>query len=278
MSIGPGSSTKYEVTRAISEALINHTKYVSNLSLMSKYLIWRYTLGSGALNTTLIGIASDQQIIFWAYDFFRAYNYSRSELTQRYSIYGPFFSNPKSFLYDPNKLTIAKQIISKVIADLEGIILRAPIISKPFTVYKVSNKYPGLPDQIFLHEIVNQKPFNSSTYNPQFNFAPFIAPESACCLHKITIPRGSRVLMIPSEYHAYPHEMECLLPFGSSFDVHEITKAEFEYIPVEQQKFISVQDRDNLVIGQVYMIDPVSDNTTKMRPLTYYISDLINPT
>lgn len=280
-SIGPGSTTKFKVTRAISRALLEHTRYVANLKLWDRFLIWRYTLGSGALNTTLIGIAKDDQLIFWTYNLFKSYNYDPSQIGKPFIPYTRFFGavNAKQYLYSPDRLDIAKTIINLVILRLERIILSSPTIARDFYVYKVSTKYPGLPDstQGTVMDIVHQLPFNSTTYNPQFNFAPFIAEDSTCCLHRIHISTGSQVLMVPAEYHAYPHEMECLLPFGADFRVVEVKQETFEYIPKEQQTFILVQDLDALVIGQVYMVDPVSDNTTKRKQLTYYISELRTP-
>jgi len=282
-SVGPGSTTLYEVTAALSENLLSHTKYVANLTLWSQFLIWRYTLGSGAVNFTLIGIAKDEQKIYWTYNFFRSFRYNHTYIDGRFIKYASFFREPKSYLSlgraqlsSPNKITIAQDVIKNVIEQLQRIILSAPVITRAFDVWKVSSKYPGLPDTLEHEvEIVNQQPFNSTTYNPQFNFAPFIAPDATCCLHRITIPKGSHVLLIPSEYHSYPHELECLLPFSSKFLVKEIIEHEgFDYIPKENQKFIMVQNPDDLHIGTVYIVDPTSDNRTLSKTLKYYISDL----
>ncbi len=277
MSIGPGSETRFMVTSAISKALLEQTRYVSNLKLWEQYLIWRYTLGSGALNASLIGIAKEEQITYWVYNFFGAWNYTKESIDKSFKEYTKYFENAKVYLLDKNREKIGKTIVQKVIRQLQKIIMEAPTIKTEFYVYKVSSKYPELPEEMSAMNIVNQKPFNSTTYNPQFNFAPFIAEEATCCLHRIKIKRGSEVLMIPAEYHAYPHEMECLLPFGAKFHVEQIGEAEFNYIPKEQQKFIEVQTKDNLKIGQVYMVDPVSDNKVKNKRLKYYVSELINP-
>jgi hypothetical protein len=278
MSIGPGSSTDFIITPAISETLLDHTSYVSNLSLWDKFLIWRYTLGSGAINFSLVGIAKDDQISFWCYQFFKSWRYPPKYIHSRFRPYLRYFENPKELLYRSDKLSISKSIISKFIHQLERIILSAPRNHSPFYVYKVSSKYPELPEEstLSVNSIVFQKPFNSTTYNPQFNFAPFIAEDATCCLHKILIPKGSRMLLIPSEFHAYPHEMECLLPFGSSFKVESITNNIFFYIPKEQQRFILTQNLNDLRIGQVYLVDPVSDNTTKRKTLKYYISTFLS--
>lgn len=280
-SIGPASSTKFKLTAAISEALLEHTKYVSNMSLWNRFLIWRYTLGSGSLNLELIGIAKDDQKLFWTYNFFKSYNYDIKDVGKKYEKYGKYFGskNALSYLKSSDRESIADYVITNVIVDIEKIILGAPVIKKEFEVYKVSTKYPGLPEdnELDMTHIVHQKPFNSTTYNPQFNFAPFIAEDSTCCLHKINIKKGSKVLMIPSEYHAYPMELECLLPFNSAFKVKEVREEDFDYIPKENQKFIEVQDMDKLVIGQVYMYDPLADNRVRSKKLTYYISEYINP-
>jgi hypothetical protein len=277
MSIGPGSSTNFILTPSLSETLLDHTSYVSNLSLWDKFIIWRYTLGSGAINFSLVGIAKDDQIVFWVYQFFRSWRYPSKNIHKRFQQYLTFFENPKAFLYRSDKLSFAKSIISIFISQLERIILSAPPNRSPFNVYKVSSKYPELPDEstLSVNSIVFQNPFNSTTYNSNFNFAPFIAEDATCCLHKILIPKGSRMLLIPAEFHAYPHEMECLLPFGSSLKVESITTNTFFYIPKEQQKFILTQNLDDLRIGQVYLVDPVSNNTTKQKSLKYYVSTLI---
>ena len=199
-SIGPGSETRFVVTRAISQALTEHTKYVSNLSLWKRFLIWRYTLGSGALNTTLIGIEKDDQVIFWTYKLFKSYNYGKRLIDKDFESVKKFFGADNAILYlrTPNRAEIGREVVEEVIRQIEDIILKAPGTREDFYVYKVSTKYPGLEEaEEEKISIVHQKPFNSTTYNPQFNFAPFIAPEATCCLHRINIKRGSRVLMIP---------------------------------------------------------------------------------
>lgn len=273
-SLGPGAKTKFDVDRAVSNALIQHTEYVSKLRLWDQFLIWRYTLGSGSLNATLIGIATDEQIMYWTYIMFVSYNYNTRHVDKKFKKYKRFFENPKTYLEDENRINIAKIIVREVIVQLERVILKAPVIELPFEVYKASTLYPGLQDATS-NPKVTQFPFNSTTYNPQFNFAPFIAEDASCCLHRITIPKGSRVLMIPAEFHAYPHEMECLLPFGSTFDVQSIEDVWLDYIPKEQQGFIRVQDPKKLFIGQVYMVDPVSNNQVKRKKMRYYISILV---
>lgn len=285
MSIGPGSQTPLHITSALSNTLLDHTKYVANLNKWQQFLIWRYTLGSGALNATLVGVGSDEQKVFWVYNFFSSYNYPLSILGAPFKMYKQYFTPAGAQLYlykvnEPTRLAIAKAIITKYIAQLEAIILNAPVVKEAFTVYKVSSKYPDLPDYTQFHNndvnIVDQKPFNSTTYNPQFNFAPFTAPENTCCIHIIDVPKGSHLLMIPAEFHAYPHEMEALLPFGAAFDIQGINEEEFDYIPKENQKFIAVQDKRHLVIGQVFMVDPTSDNRVVRKQMTYYISTLIS--
>jgi len=282
-AIGPGSTTKFEVTAAISNALLDHTKYMTNLSLWKQFLVWRYTLGSGALNASLVGIAKDDQLVYWVYNFFVSWNYNISKINAFFKRYATFFKEPKIFLTRPDRIDIARNVIKEFIVQLEEVILNAPTINKPFIVYKVSSKYPDLPDTLItnngfsMHDVVYQKPFNSSTYNPQFNFAPFLAEDATCCIHKIFVAKGSKVLMIPSELHAYPVEQECLFPFGASFDVQRIIEQEFNYIPKELQKFIPVQDTNNLVVGQVYMVDPLSDNKVKRKLMRYYDSIFVNP-
>jgi hypothetical protein len=273
-SIGPASNTPFKITRAISENLLAHTKYVSNLRLWDKFLIWVYTLGSGALNFTLIGIAKDEQKVFWTFNFFKRYNYSEKDIDKEFKKYLSFFNNPSSYLSDRSRIIIAQDIILGVINSLQRIIKKAPRIRESFDVYKVSSSYPQLDNLEQTNNIIHQVPFNSTSYNPQFNFAPFISENSTCCLHKITVPSGSRVLFIPSEYHAYPMELELLLPFNSNLLIKSITQEGFNFIPKEQQKFIPVQDLNNLVIGQVYMYDPLSSNIVIRKKLKYYVSKL----
>ena len=281
-NVGPGGKTKLIITSALSDLIQAHNKYQANLSVWEKYLIFRYTLGSSSVNAKLVGISEIAQIIDWTYKFFKYYNYRHYGLN---SIKAPFdqwinyFINPKTFLNLPinRKQYLANRIISEFISALQTLILKAPPTLGDITVYKVSSYYPDLPTKLIgskRDKIVAQKPFNSTTYDPTLNFIPFLGVDKSCCFFQIIIPRGSRVLAIDLSLHAYPHEREILLPFGSSFDIYSIGTDILNYISPADQKYLSVQQLP-LVFGEVFRLDPVCFSHIRQQSIKTYFARVI---
>ena len=281
LSVGPAGQDKLLITPGLSDLIRSHVKYISNLSLFDQFIIWRYTLGSGQVNLTLIGHSDETKVFYWIYNFFRHYNidhYGRDQIPYPFNRWLDLFISPKNYLAygDITKKIIANQIINAFVNHLESIILSAPPTPADITVYKVNSPYPELPTELSYGNdvVVYQKPFNSTTYDPQLNFAPFLAPDNCCCFIEILIPKGSKVLSIDPSLHAYPHEREILLPFGSKFDIYHVDQHTLTYIPQEKQPFVQVQQIP-FVLGEVYRLDPLSQPDVKQKKIKYYHIKLI---
>ena len=88
---------KLDVGKALSTLLISHTEYLSNLSLWKKFIVWRYTLGSGSVNARLIGIDKLENNFYWAKNFFKSYNwkyYGIKAIEKPFQKYEDYFKNP----------------------------------------------------------------------------------------------------------------------------------------------------------------------------------------
>ena len=271
MSIGPESGDDILITPALSNLLLEQDKYQANLSLWDKYLIWRYTLDSGVLTQFLIGNRQYNNEI-WVRNFFYLYasaQYGVKEIPLAWRHWEPYLSNPKTWDALPvaNKIKLELELIRQYAIDLERIILAAPSNKDVITVYRATGVYPDIdgivkasqnmsyPQKITFPQDfrVFQKPFNSTSYDSQLDFSPFLGSISDCCLYKIKIPKCSRLLAISPVLHAYPHEREILLPFASTLIVHGVQKKIFNYYPLDKQKYTAVQSTP-LVIGEVYRL------------------------
>lgn len=282
-SVGPGGLLELRMSPALSDLIRSHVKYQSSLSTWDQYIIWRYTIGSGQVNRSLIGMADEERIVFWVYQFFKYYNinhYGIDQIKPPFNKYKQYFITPRLYLKLNHdiKINIATAVLNSYIERLEQIILNSPPTTEDMVVIKVSSYYPELPLSLDQQSssLVYQKPFNSTTYDPQLNFAPFLSPDFNCCLFVIYIPANSHVLAIDPSLHAYPHEREILIPFGSSFDIKTIDTDVIDYIPVTDQKFISIQS-EPFVLGEVYRIDPLYTPNVLSKQITTYHSTLITP-
>ena len=274
IEIGPGGTLKLKISPGLSSLLLSHNKYQSNLPIWEQYMIWRYTTGSGQLNKYLIGIADKEKKGFWVYDLFLLYNidqYGIDNIGKPFQQWNRYFLNPRRYnqLSIDKQLKIADEVIETFAIELQRIILDAPVVLNEITVYKISESYSELPTSLNnkKNKLVKQTPFNSSTYDPEFNFAPFLSTESN--IFTIVIPPGSHILAISQYLHAYPHEHEILLPYGSIFDVQEIETAIIDYIPLNDQKLTRVQ-KYPYVIGQVYRVDPICYYNVKQKEVLSY--------
>jgi hypothetical protein len=284
---GPGGNLSLRMTPGLSSLLLEHNKYQLNLPFWDQYLIWRYTLGSGSITSKLVGQDLTERSLRWTYEFFSHYNlelYGEGNIGYPFRKYLQFFRNHKSYLAQNIEIQtkVANEILIEYSRQLERIILASPPTEAPIVVFKVSRYYDDLPalenglsEDNSMITSVYQKPFNSTTYDPQFNFLPFLA-DKTCCLHVITIPKCSRVLAISSVLHAYPHEREILLPFGTTFNVIKVESSYLNLIPLDAQKFIKIQNKP-YVIGEVYRIDPLACTQLLQTLITTYISDSKTP-
>lgn len=272
---GPDGNQPFIITNALSNLMLEHTKYITNLPIFFQFIIWRYTLGSGQVNAELVGFPDPEKQVIWVYQFFKYYlNYPLNQIPNSFRKYIRFFKNPRLFLEQDAE--VAEQVIQLFTKFLQNIILGAPPVVEEITVYKISSEYPDLPDKNnFTPKIVHQKPFNSTTIDPQFNFAPFTMEESDCCFYRIIIPKGSHVLYIPSVYHAYPHEREILLPFNSDFDIYDHDIEQLDYIRVNERPFIRVQN-EPFSIGEVYREKTDTDITVRRKKMNVFYTRLIN--
>ncbi len=258
---GSGIETiKLRVTPALSELLRSHNRYMAGLSVWKQYLIWRYTLGSGQVNLSLIGVPNQENLVYWVFYFFKYYSYEQRWIEEPFRKYLMYFKSPKTFLQvpRPKQKTIINDVIGSYISAIQEIILSAPKLMSPVTVYKISSIYdPRLLDPVSNMYTVPQKPFNSTTYDPEFEFGYFLADNQPSVLWRIDIPKGSHILAVNPIYHAYPFEKEIILPHGVNFDVLDRTDTILEYIKKSELKLETVQ-KSPFVIGEVY------------RPLPYY--------
>lgn len=264
-----------KLTPELSELQRSHTRFVSNLSAWKQYIIWRYTIGSGQLNKTLIGISEDARTIAWAKHFYSFYNKD---------VYGldnvePPFTDYIGYFKDPSQVTlqVAQETIATFMVTLIEIIQHAPITQAAVLVYKVSTVYAPEMNHFLTsnvgHADIIQKPFNSTTYDPEFEFGTFLAEEGDTVVWQLLIPAGTHCLFINPIYHAYPHEREVLLPPDIVFSVRGARNVVLEYINKGDIKPEIVQ-KEPYVIGEVFrqtMQPPVKSKT--MRMLTAVIKE-----
>lgn len=249
---------KLDIGKALSTLLISHTEYISKLSLWKKFLVWRYTLGSGSVNARLIGIDKPENSFFWAKNFFLSYNwkyYGLDKIEAPYKKYERYFKSPALLtIQDP----IIPQLIDQYTKDLQKIILKAPPVPDDILVYKSSSIYnPILTQEIKKPTPLEQLPFNSTSYDPEFEFNFFLAPDAMGVMWQITIPKGSHVLAVNKAFHAYPFENEIILPHGSTFILKSAVQTKLQYVSKDHLKLEQVQ-KQPFVIGEVF------------RPIPYY--------
>ena len=245
--MGQGTNEKQyilNITKSLSELMIDHVKYLSGLSHWKQYMVWRYTLGSGSINMNLLGIIKEDRVPYWVYLFFDYYNaktYGTDNIEKPFDKYKVYFKFPFKYLKHPieKQLEIAKDILGLYAESLIEIIYNSPPTTGDIVVYKSSLPYPGIPTEVGQKDIlVKQELFNSTSYDPQFNYYMFMNPEGSCCAWRITIPKGSHVLLIGPPFHAYPSEREILLPFGVSLDVKSTEIMTLNYSKSEDPPFI----------------------------------------
>jgi hypothetical protein len=275
------------VNLAISNLLLAHTAYLSNLSKWDQYVVWRYTIGSGQVNMKLIigDNAKNTDIhikqTIWTYQFFKYFNktYSKVGMPKEIQKYSKYFYISGALEYInlsmKKKIRIANDIIDAYTINLQRIINEAPKIEQDIVVYKASTKY-WTDDE---NNRIVQKPFNSSSYDPTFPFNMFMSEGSNCCLWQILVPKGSNVLSINPSYHAYPFEREILFPHGVTFDIIDEEKVVLDYIDKEKLLEVMQEVQDiksqttnngtGVVIGEVYRLPIIGDtNHNQCNSLT----------
>jgi len=271
-SYGPNLNETYTDNVALLQYMDDCTRYVSSLSPFERFCVWRYTIGSASVNHALIFGKLSDNAQRWTQLF---QIYYRNTFGGKKVLLPSIFKN----VYSLNP----SQLISAYTKLMQRIIFNAPKVTNPFHVFKVASSYPGLPDSKSMLPVkVPQLPFNSTTINPYFNFAPFLATDASCCLFDIEVPKGSICLFVPQEYHAYPFELEIILPYGCKFEVRNIRQASLNYVDPTTVKMITVQDKKNIRQGPVYMLNEYnpcgsSGCVTRTKDFKVYDCVYINP-
>ena len=132
-------------------------------------------------------------------------------------------------------LPVAKAVMEQYIQDFTAVVNGAPVAAAPFSAYKGSIPYPGVPkDQPLRHSVdVYQKPFNSTSYDPAFNYGAFIAEEEHWLLWNLQAPAGTHCLALSDLCHILPFEHEIVFPPGSTFRITSSTITDMIYIRKE---------------------------------------------
>lgn len=262
---GPNGKDKWILRQSVIEFMNECTEYMYHASVWSKFVVWRYTIGSGALNRHLIGIKNDPNLRFWVY--LTCKWWYGLLLTEKYKdaqIEAPMdkyewkiwlsFKPDEVLKLDNNDPRLGAFLDDFAIC-LRNVILGTPEVKEEFKVVKVSTKYPELPDPSNFRPVsVPQKPFNSTTLDLELNFGFFLADDTENFIFVLTIPKGSHVLYIPPTITAYPWEQEVLLPFGCSFNMERLSSDVLQYYH-KQQPFIRQIQKEPLTIGPIWFVD-----------------------
>ena len=148
--LGPeesGETYKYYKKRLL-DFLERSFAYALGLDEFHRYIIWRYTIGSGAINNYLIMGDISINAAYWCFLFFKyAHNTDRyMTVPTSWISFRKYIDNPLSFqiLSKDQQNLVASQLIPLYIKTLEKIIIEGPRPSS-ITVYKASSRYPGIP-------------------------------------------------------------------------------------------------------------------------------------
>lgn len=280
-SIGPGSLNRLIFSKSLSDLSLLHTKYISDLPLFYQYVVWRYTIGSGQVNINLIfngDIPDKQRARIWVYQFFKYFNYSTKYIPDSMKpIFPPkFVKNPRLVIKVKNMSdSDVNTIIKSYTEILQRLIYDAPVTPEDVIVYKASSDYPGLPqNKNDFPKLVPQLPFNSTSYDPQFNYGLFTGPSTAGHLFEILIPKGSHVLFINPAFHAYPFENEILLPHSVSFNIKKSIPVELDFVSKENTKLHQIQDLTDVHIGPVFRLGYPDHSNIEKRQMNLFITEL----
>ena len=269
-----------KITPVIAETMIQQTKYVANLSIWKQYMIWRYTLGSGQLNMLLIGIPDETRLRYWVRQFFELYNiqrYGLNAIEMPFNQWSSHFTNPG--LVQNDNIDTCKKIVANFAWILSRIIINAPIAQhEDFLLYKASSVYNSemkrlLTEPLKANEVVRvpQLLFNSTSYDPEFEFNTFVADSGDSVLWMLTRRTNIPCLFINPIFHAYPHEREFLLPPGCIFNIRDVRDVQLEYVNKSDFKLEVVQEAP-YVIGEVYRY--LGQPSTGVKPMKLFVADI----
>lgn len=250
------------ITKSLNNFIKSCNTYVAKLKTFDQYCIWRYTIGSASVNTYLITGNFGPNVPYWSSLFFKYYHNTVSgqiKIPISFRTFVNFFTDPTNYtvLSKDQQMLVGGELIKTYIKYLSSIILKGPVVTgEGFYVYKVSGIYPALPTNVTqLPSDVLQLPFNSTTLSQYFNFALFSSPDASCCLYKIFVPPGSKLLFVPTDLHAYNFEHEIILLPGSIFRVNSITEDILNMIDPKNINIQLIQDKNDIRMGNVYKIN-----------------------
>lgn len=275
--IGPGGKDEWKIKPSTVFFLNKCNKYINELTTWKKFVIWRYTLGSGSLNKFLIGLPMSNTTQYWIFTTCKLFKglkslelYRYLQLPYSFKKYSDWFINPSHALNQNNYDEFFKLFAIEV----NEIILNSPKVIEPFEVIKVTAKYPELPDpQNFRPKKVLQNPFNSTTLDIEMNFGLFMSEESI--IIKLTIPKGANVLFV-GEIHAYPFEYEIILPLFCAFDLKYQTQEIVNYFDDNTTYFRQIQEFP-YALGPVYQLDSSSRAPEKTKKMYIMSGKYIQP-
>ena len=259
------------ITNNTRKHILECEKYVANLSMMDKYLLWRYTAGSASINTFLIMGTISANGSYWCYLFFKYWkNTSEAQKfpigqSGAFSQWLEYFKDPESFKLRPSA-QVTKSVITTYINELNRVLRNAPKPTGPIMVTKVASKYPGLPaHNAELPVNVKQLPFNSTTIDDGFNFALFVPKDDMgrplgnnSVMFKLVIPAGATgALYIPDYVHAYSFEKEILLMNDVSFTITaQYLNATIPYVDPSTVAMDKFQPKmSDINMGEVYDVN-----------------------
>lgn len=254
------------LSSSISETRLKHEKYQMDLTDWNKFIVWIYTVGSSAVNGYLFGQDDPRVMKMWCVRFRQLL--AETSPTMSYSLPRPWLKYKRFF---DGKADLSKEEVRQFIdvysKNLSLIISQAPPTTGEFTVYKSSSPYPGL-------EVgsVKQMAFNSSSYRVDMNYSVFLPADGLCCMHKVTIPKSSRVLILSPLLSAYPDEAEVLISPGVSFEVYSTSfmKVSFNKTSIKWKEAQGLPRR----VGPLYFYDYKGDCGSQEKQVKLFNSIL----
>lgn len=287
--LGPENNSSYIVPTETLNYTQASTRYYESLELFYQYVIWRYTIGSGSINSKLIFGTLSPNSTRWVYLFLLYYRHTISKrglcikptLPKSFKKYLKYFETPGLINDGSSKsLKAVEGIIDQYTFTLQELILNAPAVGGGgIYVYKTAIAYPGLPDpNNFVPTKVFQLPFNSTTVLDKFNFGLFLSQTQTNYLFRIFIPPGNKVLYVPQLNHAYPFEVEVILPHSCTFNIVAVQNALLNYIDPLTVNVDRLQKRGDVSMGPVFETNqykPCFNNVCDVLQGGYYLFDTI---